>query len=490
MATVQYQFTSGTNDGGFDEASGFETTKIWDSDDGTAGSDNNNGHYFTVTGNDCPGTDLGTITGVSIAILWANNSTIANITFKVQPLFGGSSAGDEHTETVDVGTVGSQEWSSEHDITNDTNAPSTWTWADVQNLDLIATTVRASTGKWYPFAIRITVTYSTVTTQTKTVTALARIKSTAITKTVTAKAKVKEGYTVDSYDGSGDSAVLGQTYTKIGQSFTGNGLKLINVILNLSKLVLTPSGTAYVKIYAHSGTYGTSSVPTGAALATSDSFDVSVIISSQPRTFTFSGSNQIILENGTHYVLSIEHTSTDTTTQILVQMDSTSPTHDGNLSAYDTSWGYGPGYDLNFEVNGIISPEVTKTVTAKARIKSTGTTKTVAAKASIVKTIVLVSPADASTGALVPLVWEIPTLSGENAHAEIQIDDTSSAFGSIEQTTKSYQPSSGMEYYDGADWQPYPEAGVTSDYYGNQARYTPTGITEGTKYWRVRTVTK
>ena len=60
----------------------------------------------------------------------------------------------------------------------------------------------------------------------------------------------------------------------VGQSFTGNGLILNSAEFYLKKKG-SPTGNAVVKIYAHSGTYGTSSVPTGSALATSDNFDVS-----------------------------------------------------------------------------------------------------------------------------------------------------------------------------------------------------------------------
>jgi hypothetical protein len=158
MATATYQFNAGTNNGSFDEASGYATTNIWDGNDATTGSDNNNGHYFTVTGNTCDGTDLGTISAVTIAVLRCDNNSA--IKFKVQPYFGGSSAGDEHTETVDAPKLGSPEWSTEHDITTDTNAPGTWAWSDIQALDARLTTVRPSTGKWYPYAVRITVTYT------------------------------------------------------------------------------------------------------------------------------------------------------------------------------------------------------------------------------------------------------------------------------------------------------------------------------------------
>jgi len=62
----------------------------------------------------------------------------------------------------------------------------------------------------------------------------------------------------------------------------------------------SPTGNAYAKVYAHSGTYGTSSVPTGAALATSDAVDVSGLSAAlNLKTFNFSGANRISLSAST-----------------------------------------------------------------------------------------------------------------------------------------------------------------------------------------------
>lgn len=159
MATATYYFNARNNNGSFDEGAGLETSLIVDGNLGTCGADNNNGHYVTLTGNDCPGTNLGTISSVTCAVLWANNSTLANIKFTLTPYFGGSSAGDNHQPTADVGAAGSEAWSDAFNITSDTNAPSPWSWTDVQNLDCRLTTVRGTTGQWKPYSVRIVVTY-------------------------------------------------------------------------------------------------------------------------------------------------------------------------------------------------------------------------------------------------------------------------------------------------------------------------------------------
>lgn len=54
------------------------------------------------------------------------------IGFDLIPVFGGSSDGDTH-DLLPV--INALVWSSYFDITGDTNAPVTWSWADVANLD-------------------------------------------------------------------------------------------------------------------------------------------------------------------------------------------------------------------------------------------------------------------------------------------------------------------------------------------------------------------
>ncbi len=65
-----------------------------------------------------------------------------------------------------------------------------------------------------------------------------------------------------------------------GQSFTCG----VTVTLSECKFYLnkynSPTGNCYALIYAHTGTYGTSGVPTGGELATSDAVNVANISTS------------------------------------------------------------------------------------------------------------------------------------------------------------------------------------------------------------------
>lgn len=111
-----------------------------------------------------------------------------------------------------------------------------------------------------------------------------------------------------------DNPISGSgTSTSNGQSFTSlDGECIIEYAKFYLKKMGSISGNAYAKIYAHTGTYGTSSLPTGTALATSDAFDVSVLTTTSTLyTFNFSGSNRIILAPSTYYVIQLEFSGGD-----------------------------------------------------------------------------------------------------------------------------------------------------------------------------------
>lgn len=81
-------------------------------------------------GNTNDGKDLGPVTKVELrAYAKCGSYSDGNKTY-LRPVFTGGD-GDNH----DLGDIASADWSLYHDITTDTNAPGTWTWSDVQNLD-------------------------------------------------------------------------------------------------------------------------------------------------------------------------------------------------------------------------------------------------------------------------------------------------------------------------------------------------------------------
>ena len=107
--------------------------RMVDNDDNTFGS---GGSYLSETqilnGNTCDGTNLGTITKVEMRVLEYSDSSYLGY-FQMRPLFDGSNYGSY----IDIlQKFQPKHWTSWYDITNDTNAPGSWTWTDVQNLDV------------------------------------------------------------------------------------------------------------------------------------------------------------------------------------------------------------------------------------------------------------------------------------------------------------------------------------------------------------------
>lgn len=139
----------------------------------------------------------------------------------------------------------------------------------------------------------------------------------------------------------------------LAQSVTGDGNTVLAAKFYLKK-TSTPTGSAVAKIYAHSGTFGTSSVPSGAALALSESFDVSTLTGSyQLVVFNFTGSNQVTLTNATNYVLSIEYDGGTAGAYVQCGSDGSSAAHSGNFIGSNTgaplmSWTAFNTFDLCF----------------------------------------------------------------------------------------------------------------------------------------------
>lgn len=105
---------------------------------------------------------------------------------------------------------------------------------------------------------------------------------------------------------SSTSINIGQAFDGSGQSLTGDGRVATSASFYLTK-VGSPTGTGVMKLYAHSGTYGTSSVPTGSPLATSETKDLSTI-SSSGEWVNLKFTSPYATVNGTRYFLAWEST--------------------------------------------------------------------------------------------------------------------------------------------------------------------------------------
>lgn len=158
--------------------------------------------------------------------------------------------------------------------------------------------------------------------------------------------------TTDSYSESNydtDQQLYSGGTEGVGQSITGDGNKLTSITLYLRK-VGTPTGNAVVKLYTHSGTFGTSSVPTTPLLATSKNLDVTTLGASYALVkIDFDDSEFYTLVNGTKYVITLEYAGGGASNRVEAGYDASTPGHGGNKSTYNgTVWSAQSGDDLCF----------------------------------------------------------------------------------------------------------------------------------------------
>jgi hypothetical protein len=119
--------------------------------------------------------------------------------------------------------------------------------------------------------------------------------------------------------------------TGYGQVFSVSGTYTLDSCKFYLSKVGSPSNNITASIYAVTGS--PKEKPTGSALATSDSIDVSSFGSSDALvTFSFSGANRIQLTTG-DYAVVVNDTVTSATDYLNVGADDTSPTHAKNETA-------------------------------------------------------------------------------------------------------------------------------------------------------------
>jgi hypothetical protein len=144
--------------------------------------------------------------------------------------------------------------------------------------------------------------------------------------------KFDQTNTIDEYYELGDNDTnhsLSGTYGQVGQSVTGDGQKLKTVVVQLKKSA-SPTGDIKVELYAHSGTFGTSSIPTGSVLATSTTY-ASADLTASYHEYSFNFATPYTLANGTKYVIVVDFTGGGGADVVHVGVDGSSPTHGGNF---------------------------------------------------------------------------------------------------------------------------------------------------------------
>ena len=175
-----------------------------------------------------------------------------------------------------------------------------------------------------------------------------------------------EGFAVYDNEADKSQSFAFLSIDEISQSFTGNG-ELISSVRFLVNKTGNPTDNLTSYIYAHSGTFGTSSVPTGAALATSSPYDPKNIPSSGDVWIELKFPTPYQTTSGTKYCITLA-TNHGSGNYVGVWADSTSPTHEGNGAYYISSWE--PEFDLDFLFD-ISHPLASVTNTPDATLNST-----------------------------------------------------------------------------------------------------------------------
>lgn len=156
---------------------------------------------------------------------------------------------------------------------------------------------------------------------------------------------------IANYENTDSTRILhAGTYIKVGQSFLNTSASVLSKASFYIKKFGSPTGSITASIYAHSGTFGTSSIPTGSPLATSEAVSIASLTTSLVWT-DFLFTTFIPLTTNTPYVIVINYSGGDVSNYLEVAIDATSLTADGNESStVATTWFPDSTLDVDFRV--------------------------------------------------------------------------------------------------------------------------------------------
>jgi len=142
----------------------------------------------------------------------------------------------------------------------------------------------------------------------------------------------------------GNATIVGQ-----GQAFAvgATAAYLSRCFFQLKK-TLAPTGTVVAKVYAITGAFGTTSTPTGAALATSEVVNISEITTSY-QTFEFLFKTPALLTASTNYFVTLEYSGGDASNYVQVLGLAGTGTHAGNRAQDTGAWAAAATDDLWFD---------------------------------------------------------------------------------------------------------------------------------------------
>ena len=144
----------------------------------------------------------------------------------------------------------------------------------------------------------------------------------------------------------------GAAVSAAGQSFQVSGIVIIDTASFYLRKLGSPTGTMKAYLYAHSGNYGATGVPTGAALAVSDALDVETLTTTYT-LINFTLTSPYTATTG-NYVIALQKENdgvVDAANSVYLGDDSSAPTHSGNMVYYNNgAWSHVAARDIIFYI--------------------------------------------------------------------------------------------------------------------------------------------
>ena len=128
---------------------------------------------------------------------------------------------------------------------------------------------------------------------------------------------------------------------------------IVKVFFKLKK-VGSPTGNLTAKVYAHTGTFGSTGTPTGAALATSNNLDVATLTTSY-QTIELYFATPYLTTASTNYFVAVEYTGGDGSNYVDVE-GAASGSSPGNRAEDTGAWAASAATDLNYDF--LTSPQL------------------------------------------------------------------------------------------------------------------------------------
>lgn len=177
---------------------------------------------------------------------------------------------------------------------------------------------------------------------------------------------VVDSYSEANYDDNTNLEAVhpsaGALWSAVSQSFLCSVAARLTSCKFYVKKTGSPVGNLRARLYAHTGTYGTSSVPTGAVLDESASVAMAELGTSYALvTFTFTGG--YMMQPNTNYCIVLyanDATTLGAGNSPTFGDDASTPSHGGNMAGYkNSSWNLYAAYDMCFYVYGTLQQRFT-----------------------------------------------------------------------------------------------------------------------------------